>query len=94
MPGGNGTGPMGQGRRSGRGLGSCGGGIGFSNRGCGRGFGVGNGMGFGRRCAGQYFSPATQSTQKDDVANLKTYSLELETEFEAVKKRLAELGKK
>ncbi len=50
MPGGNGTGPMGQGPMTGRGAGYCAGfGMpGYANAGFGRGYGRGFGMGFGR----------------------------------------------
>ena len=39
MPRGDKTGPAGQGPRTGKGMGPCGGGVGFGRRGCGRGFG-------------------------------------------------------
>lgn len=43
MPGFDGTGPLGQGPRTGRGLGYCAPGLGF-----GRGYGLGRGRGLGR----------------------------------------------
>ena len=50
MPGGDRTGPMGQGPMTGRGAGYCAGfGMpGYANPGLGRGYGRGYGMGFGR----------------------------------------------
>jgi len=59
MPGLNGTGPMGDGQQTGRGLGACKGSQNFVNqnmntrpagRGNGRGRGFGGGQGFGRGC--------------------------------------------
>lgn len=54
MPGGDRTGPMGAGPKTGRAMGFCAGntnaGFGFG-RGCGRGFGRGTGRGFGFRAA-------------------------------------------
>ena len=50
MPGGNGTGPSGEGPLTGRGLGSCGSGVSNAapNNNQGRGRGFGRGLGFGR----------------------------------------------
>ena len=46
MPGRNGTGPMGQGQVTGRGMGPCNGNRAYNGRGFGRGFGMGYGRGY------------------------------------------------
>ena len=75
MPKFDGTGPQGQGPRTGRGMGPCEGGMG-----CGRGFGFGQGMG-GRR----FFS------KKEESEILDTEVEDLEAELKAIKERLGEL---
>ena len=91
MPGGDRTGPMGQGPRTGRGAGYCGpndqpgfataggrGGFGFGfGRGRGRGFGRGRGRGFG------FFSQGSD-TEAD----------RLRAQVEELQERLARLEKK
>lgn len=77
MPKFDGTGPQGQGPRTGRGFGPCGGGMG-----CGGGLGRGFGQGFGRR---QFF------TKKEEAEVLEDELKDLENEIQAVKERLAEL---
>ena len=69
MPKLDGTGPMGQGPRTGRGLGSCGGGMG---QGCGCMFG----RGFGFR---RFFSPKNQLIDLEDQERM------LEEELEAIR---------
>lgn len=71
------TGPLGQGPRTGRSFGSCGGGMGY-----GRGLGGGFGMGYGRR---QFF------TKKEEKEVLEDELVDLEKEIQAVKERLSEL---
>ena len=70
------TGPQGQGPRTGRGMGSCGGGIGY---GCP--YNTGFGQGIGRR----FFS------KKEESEILDTEVEELEAELKAIKERLEEL---
>jgi len=60
MPRGDGTGPLGKGPLSGRGMGRCGDGRGMG-RGAGRGRGMGQGQGMGRgRIPGDWTSPETE----------------------------------
>ena len=73
MPGFDRTGPSGQGPRTGRGLGPCGGGQAF-----GRGRGAGRGMGFGRGYG--FRQPTTEDTQ--------AYIEDLEAELKAAKQSL------
>ena len=79
MPYKDGTGPMGQGPMTGRGMGPCGRGAGF-----GRGRGFGRGMGY--RCA----YPITLS--KEEQKKILEAELEdIETEKKEIQKRLEEL---
>jgi len=75
MPKFDGTGPQGQGPRTGRGAGPCGGGL-------GQGRGVGFGRGLGRR---QFL------TKQEEAEVLTGELQDLEAEIKAVKERLAEL---
>ena len=89
MPGGDGTGPMGRGPMTGRGLGPCG-------RGLGRGSGFGRG--FGRRWA---FAPAApmypamqptmQPTKEQELQMLEDEQNAIKEELEAVQKRITQL---
>ena len=75
MPGGDGTGPMGQGSRTGRGMGTCPPNQSnpqprtFFGFGRGRGFGMGRGMGLGRMMpwnwGKQYNDPNQQQNQPE-----------------------------
>ena len=76
MPGGDRTGPTGQGPMTGRGMGPCG---------RGRGFGRGPGMGFGRGF-GWRRSADVQPLTKDEEKRL------LEEEKQEIEKRLKEIG--
>ncbi len=67
MPNRNGTGPMGNGPMSGRGMGRCGG---------GRGAGQGRGMGLGRR--GAFPLASGNEAAADEVQALKDRIAELE----------------
>ena len=90
MPGMNGTGPTGQGPRTGRGLGTCGMGMGMGmgmGFGCRR-FGRGNGRGLGRFFG--YNNPQTVVEQKQVLAD---YRQALEEELEDVKQEEAQLVK-
>ncbi|HCE44000.1 MAG TPA: hypothetical protein DET40_10665 [Lentisphaeria bacterium] len=107
MPRGNGTGPMGMGPMTGRGMGFCAGYdvAGFTNpafgRGCGMGFGRGRGMGF-RRGGGfglmrLGMNPIAYQEQRPEPElekqSLRNYTKTLESELEAAKKRLDEIEK-
>ena len=80
MPGGDRTGPMGQGPMTGRGMGPCGRGLGFGRgaRGFGRGAGFGRGMGW--RSAG--FTNLTKEEEKrlleEEKADIERRLKELE----------------
>ena len=78
MPRFDGTGPLGYGPGTGRGLGPCGAGMGW-RRGAGRGYGRFWGYGPWR------------ITQKEETEMLKDEAEALKEELEEVKKRLAEL---
>lgn len=80
MPNLDGTGPMGQGPRTGRGFGPCGGGMGRGWGGCG--FGCGRGFGFRR-----FFSP------KNKVATLEEQEKMLEEELVAIREEKSALAK-
>lgn len=91
MPGRDGTGPMGQGPATGRGLGFC---TGASNAayGCGLGLGCGRRAGFGRlrgtgfgRMAAQ---PFDASTQKDVLTQQRSL---LQKQLESIDSQLSEL---
>ncbi|MDD3013595.1 MAG: DUF5320 domain-containing protein [Candidatus Gastranaerophilales bacterium] len=83
MPNLNGTGPMGQGPMTGRGLGNCQGadrGFGF-RRFRGRGFGLGAGrfLGF---------------TQKESLADLKAIEAQMVADLDNLRKEIAETNEK
>lgn len=82
MPRQNGTGPMGIGPMTGRGMGPCGGGMAYGRRGGGRGLGW-------RRFWGYY--PASAPTKKEEIEVLSEESTALEEELKVIKARLAEL---
>jgi hypothetical protein len=77
MPWRDGTGPLGRGPLTGRGLGPCGRGLGFR-----RGFG----MGFGSR----YVRPVAL-TEAEEKKILETELKEIENEKQAIEKRLKEM---
>ena len=79
MPGFDGTGPLGAGSMTGRGLGRCGLGMGFRRR-------------FGRGI-GRYFGGNQLRTQKNQVQTLKDYKQALKEELEDVEKELKDLVK-
>ncbi len=91
MPGRDGSGPMGAGPRTGRGMGFCQGYTGnrVGRRGCGfgfsRGFGMGRGFGLGAGRGG--IQPAGRNFNE---ANLKDYKNYLEEELRQVKAELEE----
>lgn len=96
MPRQDGTGPQGLGAGTGRGLGPCGAGAGFA-RGAGFGRGMGRGMGFGRgwRCGCPFLQAGNavnaNLSKEDEKKILEAELKEIETEKEAVVKRLKEL---
>ena len=92
MPGRDGTGPMGAGSMTGRGLGFCTG-ANAVRYGAGFGLGLGPGLtcrrGFGRRFGrGFAINEATSKTQKELLQNQKTI---LEKRLEAIDKQLEDL---
>lgn len=77
MPGQDGTGPMGRGPMTGRGMGPCGRGI---------------RRGFGRFCYGaKYFDRPVMTNDQEKVI-LENEMKILQEDLEAIKKRIAELG--
>lgn len=89
MPGQNGTGPMGQGAGTGRGMGPCamptgrqGAGMGYGRRGGGRGLGF-------RRFWGYY--PTTAPSKQEEKEILAQDAQMMEEELRSIKARLAEL---
>jgi len=95
MPGGDGSGPMGQGPMTGGGFGPCGGGAGYGARGGGYGRGGGGyGRGFGR---GQGFRNRRWAAAWPDQAEAAPEEpgvlQRLTDEVERLKSRIAELTK-
>ena len=102
MPGFDGTGPMGQGPMTGRGLGRCtgfAGGVGL-RRGFGFGMGRGFGRGLGRRFgmgrfwgAGYAYAPVAPApvTPEEEKSVLTNQISALENQLEYLKKKLNEI---
>lgn len=92
MPRRDGTGPMGMGPKSGRGMGSCSTG---SNRGTGRrigrgmGLALGLGLGLGLRRDFCKFWKNNEAT--DELSILKSQAEILEQDLEVIKEKIAEL---
>ncbi|MFH1590319.1 MAG: DUF5320 domain-containing protein [archaeon] len=89
MPRGDGSGPMGQGPLTGRGMGPCD--RGFGNRG---NFGRGCGRRFASRMSLQPQQPNKEQEQENLEQDLKTLEMEeerLNKEKDSMKKRLEEL---
>lgn len=107
MPGFNGTGPMGQGARTGRGFGYCAPGIGSAPyqgiygvgrggypRGGGRGRAWGAGRGSGWNAFGAPYPPSANPyppAPADELSFLKEQSTGLQSELESIRKRMEEL---
>ena len=105
MPGFDGTGPLGQGPRTGGGFGSCDPTAGpYYGQpvvyGVGRGFAFGGGRGRGRRFGGgapgapvYYPAPAAsvQMTAEDEIALLKEQSQAMQDQLTQINARIAEL---
>ncbi len=101
MPGRDGTGPVGSGAMTGRGLGPCnetdqprfGGGF-RSGFGFGSGFGSGYGLGlgcrrgFGNRAGGWFSGPISEKTRKEMLKDQKDF---LHSRLEAIDKQLEDL---
>ncbi len=85
MPGQDGTGPLGQGPLTGRGLGPCGRGLGFR-----KGFGRGSGRSFGRGLGIGTAMPVIL-TKEQEKKILEAELKEIETEKAEVEKQLKEL---
>ncbi len=85
MPRGDGTGPMGSGPLTGRGLGAC--------KGAMPGYGAGYGRGFGRRglgCSREFYNYANAPMPATDKQWLLEHKKRLEASLEAVNKSLEE----
>ena len=90
MPGRNGTGPMGAGPMSGKGMGLCTG-VNSAADGSGSGFGVGSGRGMGcRRGFGRNFI-ATPTATKSEKEILTEQKEQLAARLELVSKQLENL---
>ncbi len=99
MPFRDGTGPMGEGPMTGRGLGPCSGnpspfvpgrgGFFGRGRGRGRGFGLGLGLGLGR--GGRWFQGAAPVSEQEEKSFLRDRVSLLESALAALKKRLGDL---
>ena len=99
MPGGDGTGPMGMGSRTGRGMGFCNGynNPGFTSQGFGRRF-FGRGYGMGRFRFYQTRPMTTEfqdntPTKSQEINDLEKEKELLEQELEKIKKAVADLEK-
>ncbi|MFC1566675.1 DUF5320 domain-containing protein [bacterium] len=95
MPGFDGTGPMGQGVRTGRGLGNCSSQAGVvdgRNVEFRRGGGFGRGLGRGRFC-GRLFNAYPRVTKEQETEMLKEDAKVLEQELKNVRDKLNELNK-
>jgi len=94
MPGFDGTGPMGMGPMTGRGMGPCGRGYGRPF-GFGRGWGSGRGLGFSGARRG-YYGPAPvwrEPTPAEEMSDLRAEAECLRGELNRIEKRIAELEK-
>jgi hypothetical protein len=101
MPGGDGTGPMGMGSRTGRGMGFCNGynSPGFGRRFFRRGFGGGFGRGMRRMFWDNTQNPIQQPSKdqekqmlENELKQLEAEENEMKNEKESIKKRLEELN--
>jgi hypothetical protein len=88
----DGTGPMGAGAMTGRGMGACATDVPDYGAGYGGGRGCGNsrGKGFGKRC--RYTAAAGNGSDIDDVDTLSRQARLLENQLDAVKKRIANMS--
>ena len=94
MPQFDGTGPMGYGPATGRGMGPCTGYAGFYGYGRGRGYGRGFGRGLRRRVFTPYGYANYQAPTRDEEKQmLKDYIKDLEKELKDVKEELSKMDK-
>ncbi|SHL05638.1 hypothetical protein SAMN02745216_04536 [Desulfatibacillum alkenivorans DSM 16219] len=94
MPGGDGTGPLGNGPLTGRGAGFCGRGVRSAGRGLGMGRGLGYGMGAGRGFGNRGFAQAGP-VNADYVESGNQEELEsLRSEVQALREAVNQLTKK
>ena len=101
MPGGDRTGPLGAGPRTGHGMGYCGGynQPGFTNPAPGfrGGFGFGS-AGMGRGWRHHFYATGVPGwvspTPEQEIANLNTWADQLKTQLDAIQKRIEELTSK
>lgn len=101
MPGGDRTGPLGAGPRTGRGMGFCGGyqqpGYGFQAGGFRGGFGFGR-AGAGRGWRNRFYATGIPGwvppTPEQETADLKAQADMLKTQLDAIQKRIEELSSK
>ena len=95
MPRGDGTGPAGQGRMTGRGMGFCAGfnAPGFMNY---SGRGLGRGMGFGRGYGWRRFStePVVKPTKEQEKNILESQVKMLESDQEQITQEISDLKKR
>jgi hypothetical protein len=104
MPQGDRTGPMGQGPRTGRGMGFCSGfnAPGYANPGFGRGFGRGMGFGRGRGFGFRRFAnvpvapvqPYQEPTKEQELKFLEQEAKEIEQEQKELNTELTEVKKR
>ena len=85
MPRFDGTGPLGFGARTGKGMGRCSS-LAAGYRGMGMGMGMGRGRGFG---AGLYIG----QTKEDEITSLKNEARIIEDHLNNIKQRISELEK-
>lgn len=106
MPGFDRTGPLGEGPMTGRGLGYCGGRVGWPRFGGGRGFGGGWGRGFGWRNrfnaptwtgrgygVGWRYGYAPGLTSREEIDLLNAEAKDLERDLEDIRRRVDDLKK-
>lgn len=86
MPNYDQTGPQGQGKMTGRGLGPCRQGRGLGLRRCAGGRCCGYGRGLGK-----YFGWNAPQTKEEQIEDLKTYQQSLREELEDVEKELSSI---
>jgi len=95
MPFGDRTGPMGLGPMTGRGAGFCAGfgRPGFTNPIPGRRFGFGRGIPYGHPYAGSYGYPWGAMPKEEELRMLEEQARAMESDLNAIGKRLEELRK-
>lgn len=89
MPYFDGTGPMGYGPMTGRGMGPC---AGYYPRGYGRGFGRGHGRGWGRGFGRGFFWQKPLS-KEEELEDMRLYKKDLEQELSELEKEISQMEK-